>query len=887
MRITGCHIDGFGHFEKFELDEFDHPFVVVLGPNETGKSTLFQFIVTMLYGFSPAEITRHPYRPVNSESLGGTMTFRSGKSRCGVERKLRSAPRGVLSIGSDGLFGTRESIRNRPLSITGDVSREMFESVYALTLHDMVHVSGRAWNSIQDRLLGGLNLDTLRHARDVVDELETEAKRLWRPDRRGRTQDQELRQRLRELRAEARDARERDEALRELNRKIGDVTAGIATAEERARSLRRARSRAERLVPVRARLQRIETLTLEAGDLSELECIPADPRSRLQELDETLREIDREFTELRELICSSEADAGSLSAEDEIVLAMAPEVRAWHSRLALFTQRRLEIDRMEGKLERLRVRRRDLGTRLVSSGWTADAESAVRSVSVSDLREAVRRYVRRREEAELSRARREGLSLLPAQGSSTIWWGVIVIGVLLTLVGLILNEPVVWGPAIAVLAVSAGFLLQTLAASRARSTPDEATTSDPRDVHAALQEVIEVLGAFPLSDVRRRDPDAELASDLQSMQVALSEIEAESKALQAFRTKLAQDEAQVSRLLSQAGIEVPGAPESAFQQLFDRLATVESRRASAEQAASKLPGDRERLKELTQREEESRQELSALRSHLAGVGEGDPDRGIERTEERRRAADRAAAIQEELDSNHPDLPSVVEEIKQWSADLPGSREDMVDLEESIEEVAHYLQEGHAQLAAFRTRSDSLVEQKTVAEIESEISMVEAELDEVRRRRDRLTLLAGVIRYADGRFRERHQPDVIRRASDLVRRLTNERYSSIEVDDEDGSLTIREEGDGRRMRVGEPLSRGTLDQIYLSLRLGLADHLDSAGDRLPLILDEVLVNWDSRRRRSACSLLSELAASRQIFLFTCHEWLADEVVHAAGAHVVKL
>jgi uncharacterized protein YhaN len=166
-------------------------------------------------------------------------------------------------------------------------------------------------------------------------------------------------------------------------------------------------------------------------------------------------------------------------------------------------------------------------------------------------------------------------------------------------------------------------------------------------------------------------------------------------------------------------------------------------------------------------------------------------------------------------------------------------------------------------------------------------MIEAEFEQLRTDRDRLMLLAGIIRHADARFRDRHQPDVIRRASTIVGRLTSKRYSHIEVNEEDGSLSIMEADSGRRVPVGEPLSRGTLDQIYLSLRIGLADHLDSSGDRLPMFLDEVLVNWDATRRRAACALLSELSESRQIVFFTCHEWLADEVEHLADAHIVRL
>ena len=50
-----------------------------------------------------------------------------------------------------------------------------------------------------------------------------------------------------------------------------------------------------------------------------------------------------------------------------------------------------------------------------------------------------------------------------------------------------------------------------------------------------------------------------------------------------------------------------------------------------------------------------------------------------------------------------------------------------------------------------------------------------------------------------------------------------------------------------IRLAHPVSTGTLEQAYLSLRLAIVDHLDRGGERLPLFVDEVFVNWDQERR----------------------------------------
>ena len=63
-----------------------------------------------------------------------------------------------------------------------------------------------------------------------------------------------------------------------------------------------------------------------------------------------------------------------------------------------------------------------------------------------------------------------------------------------------------------------------------------------------------------------------------------------------------------------------------------------------------------------------------------------------------------------------------------------------------------------------------------------------------------------------------------------------------------------------------LSKGTVDQIYLAVRLAVCDLcLPDA----PLVLDEALAAFDDVRAKRALELLQELSAQRQILLFSCH------------------
>ncbi|NNF27618.1 MAG: hypothetical protein HKN73_10405, partial [Gemmatimonadetes bacterium] len=84
----------------------------------------------------------------------------------------------------------------------------------------------------------------------------------------------------------------------------------------------------------------------------------------------------------------------------------------------------------------------------------------------------------------------------------------------------------------------------------------------------------------------------------------------------------------------------------------------------------------------------------------------------------------------------------------------------------------------------------------------------------------------------------------------------------------------------------PLSTGTREQVYLALRLAIIDHLDARGERLPLFMDEAFVNWDAGRRDRAFELMAHISKTRQVFFFTCHPEMAEELAQRGG-RIIRL
>ncbi len=132
-----------------------------------------------------------------------------------------------------------------------------------------------------------------------------------------------------------------------------------------------------------------------------------------------------------------------------------------------------------------------------------------------------------------------------------------------------------------------------------------------------------------------------------------------------------------------------------------------------------------------------------------------------------------------------------------------------------------------------------------------------------------------------RYSEAHQDPLLQRASRYLELLTEGRCKEVGVDDDPkkGPRLSAIYSSGEERLVPE-LSDGTRDQLYFALRLAAIEESFTRNGPMPVVLDDVLVNFDDDRARAALRCLAALAATSQVLLFTHHRHvlsLAEEVL----------
>lgn len=129
----------------------------------------------------------------------------------------------------------------------------------------------------------------------------------------------------------------------------------------------------------------------------------------------------------------------------------------------------------------------------------------------------------------------------------------------------------------------------------------------------------------------------------------------------------------------------------------------------------------------------------------------------------------------------------------------------------------------------------------------------------------LVLAQDTLAAAKAELQRRYAPRITKRAQKLLSTMTGGRYRRLTMQEDFSLQTGTEAEDTLRDALWR--SDGTMDQLYLALRLAVAEELTP---KAPLVLDDVLVRFDDGRMQAAMKLLREMAEDKQILCFTCQE-----------------
>lgn len=153
--------------------------------------------------------------------------------------------------------------------------------------------------------------------------------------------------------------------------------------------------------------------------------------------------------------------------------------------------------------------------------------------------------------------------------------------------------------------------------------------------------------------------------------------------------------------------------------------------------------------------------------------------------------------------------------------------------------------------------------ENLAVLEEEYAKLEEEYEVLVFQNTAIELAKQELENAYYEMKKKVTPEFTKKLSNVMSKISNGKYTNIKLDEKEGLIVEVE--NGNYIPVGL-LSIGTIDQLYLSLRLGAGAQISN--ENLPIILDEAFAYYDTERLKNILEFLNEEYANRQIIILTC-------------------
>lgn len=363
---------------------------------------------------------------------------------------------------------------------------------------------------------------------------------------------------------------------------------------------------------------------------------------------------------------------------------------------------------------------------------------------------------------------------------------------------------------------------------------------------AAVSEALQARGA-----PAEHDPRAAVADYLAACERRAAQ------AMEAGRRESLTRELQARRAAEDSAAQAASTAEQALTSLRAAVLAIGGNAAGAPEELVAILGHwREERAAASRRAERAAAEWQELRA-LLGTGTLDDLRA-----DVERQAERAAQLAASLDARLPESAPAIDDVglAKLRAALSDAQQRAADLAGGLREVRSSLPD--------------------VAEAEEAQAAAEAELGRVEGLATTVDISLRLLRAAEDRVHRDLAPilaESVRRWLPVVSRGA---YHEVSVDPADLSVRVKEATSGQ-WRDARLLSEGTREQIYLLLRVAMAQHLVKPGEVAPLLLDEVTAQSDGARKRELLDVLHELSRERQVILFSHDDdvaaWTAQALV----------
>lgn len=833
MQIESLRYAAYGKFVNRTLT-FCPNLNVIFGHNEAGKSTVFNSIKTLLYGFKPANRDMHPYTHWNSNLLNFSAQICANGELFDVERRLMSVAGLKITHRSD---RTVQSLRNQTLPFISGIGEGLYSTVFHVTAEQLNQLESTSWDDIRDQLIFNSGSDYLISAADVMQQLEQDIHSIWRPDKRGNPEIKQALGTLSQLQSDRHHSEKRYDAIRTAMRAIQSLEAEQSRLFERRRAVADQLKRYRRLVPIQEKAEALNEMNRQMYRREHFETMPRDLLTRRQDMESRIEAHVRRQEALLSNLRDAEAQLPELSERHRQVMALKDAAEFLRQLRAQWIEAdgicQMKDEQIEDALKR------DFSMLFGEESWGDKRYEQLEGLPLESIRT---------------------LAGESGGGTSRPFFYGIIFSVVLCAAGVLLKQWLLCGLAGLLLGASALGMLRDrrLRINRMRTRRE------------ALDRLSNGL-SIPIESLS--DPTGRFLNKLEMLQQRASTYFPVLKRAQEAHHRREKLEGAFQTWADGNGFEIEGDIPRWIEQLQNDLESAFQRDLRYKEALLTLNRCREDAEGALEVLEALRAEKADLDAQLEVFGNGDLTFAVDQFQKNVDRMRRIRVYEEELSREDEALhesPSVSR------MDIEALESEEVQLHETERKVIENKATLEAQLNQLRQESKADVYDSDIVEQNTYIQALYE-------KRDVLMVLREIIGYVDAQFRRANQPNVIHRVSALMSEITGGRYSEVILEEGAGQFELSFIVDGAAVPLSRAFSKGTVNQLFFAFRMAVVEALDPEGT-VPLVFDEAFVNWDRERLAKTMAVLKAASQGRQIIVMTCHEHMLEAL---GGVHRIQL
>ncbi|WP_175631841.1 ATP-binding protein [Virgibacillus siamensis] len=970
MEIKHAHIYGFGKWTDVTIDLSTAPFICLYGNNESGKSTIQQFLMFMLFGFPPKK--RAFYRPKKSGKTGGRLTlYDEDAGEFTIERIDGVRNGAALCYSPDGQSFDEKWLQERLFGMT----HAAYQRVFTFSAMDLTALQDMKEEDVGEILLGiGLTASANLHA--IERALDSKIDALFKPSGRKPEINRQL-QVLDDLDRSLKTYANSEETYREKQAAVNQLTEEIEKLQYSVQQDKRRLTRIERQKQALPIVQEYRETRNHLTQLPESIPFPENGSERLKDLNSELLPLKSELSVLqvnekkyKEKLNSIRTgfyekhiylEADKLLKKEQLFLEINQSMKASHDSISkLESQLDIELEQlqigigqsdlagltlpfhlekswsqlkdnkkqldneteqlyesnkqMKANRNHLKEQESELTKNLLPGSKQTELENKLNAYKERQLMEKMKQdAVQQQNSWKKMKENQEKQARLWLSGS-------IAAAIIFVLVGALAGETMFYliGAVIALPGILQWWLgnksnvelestvpnnevpsvqvsdMEKEEAARVLSNQEQlrkelTNVQDKlRDLDITLlqwnekkhglerrRERMEEQIAMQQEDypfLRQVDPDfwPELYTKLKTVLNIYRDLKLSEQQYTKLSKEIQHLDDQLNGFYQTTNwVSAKKSLETKFHEMEQVLEDYKDKCTLAAQYEKWIKDNREQQQQMTQKMRVYHSSIEELFSIAGAVDEEDFLKKSKLLEGKQQNEEKIRQQMRQLHAfmGQAERKSLLEGNVQHE-DLEREYESTASNIASIEEVIHKKRQKQAEIHAELSGMESSESQ---SDLQHRFSMESEQLKKLAHEWSVYKTAKEMLAESKRNYRNKYLDEVMERTETYFGKITNHYYHAVYLPSSATPFQV-EAKDGIRYTARE-LSKGTIDQLYVSLRLAIGEVM-SEKHKLPFIIDDAFVHFDAVRTKQLMDILTEISDSRQIILFTCNRDISE-------------